>query len=53
MTEMLAGNGACNRNCNGNEQSCNGFVAEMQRQGDSGRQDTKLVRKGLGRWTGV
>ena len=26
MTEMLAGNGACNRNCNGKERSCNGFV---------------------------
>ena len=28
MTEMLAGNGACNGNCNGQERSCNGLVAE-------------------------
>ena len=31
MTEMLAGSGACNRDCNGNERSCNGFVAQLQR----------------------
>ena len=28
MTEMPAGNGACNRNCNGKERSCNGAVSE-------------------------
>ena len=29
MTEMLAGNGACNGNCNGKERSCNGLVAKL------------------------
>ena len=29
MTEILVGNGACNRNCNGKEWSCDGFVAEL------------------------
>ena len=27
MTEMLAGNRACSRNCNGKERSCNGAVS--------------------------
>ena len=29
MAEMLAGNGACNRNCNGKERSSNGSVPEL------------------------
>ena len=29
MTDMLAGNGACNGNCHGKERSCNGFDAEL------------------------
>ena len=29
MAEMLAGNGASNRSCNGKERSCNGSVAEL------------------------